>query len=156
VVRQATAASGVVSGDKLRSHRRRAHQDVWELPAATQQVRARGYPHRHGRGRRDALHAIARCIAEVWGNRGQTSMNEKEELAHLRTPSADPKQGMIDYWGQRAEKAEAKAERLQEMWTAQQRLNMQAMDEIKRLRAEAALWEERTKQGAEIISGNVD
>ena len=35
------------------------------------------------------------------------TMTEDEELAHLHAPSADPKQRMIDYWGRRAEKAEA-------------------------------------------------
>jgi hypothetical protein len=39
-------------------------------------------------------------------------MNEKEELAHLTAPSSDPKQRMIDYWGRRAERAEAEIERL--------------------------------------------
>lgn len=40
-------------------------------------------------------------------------MNEAEELAHLTAPSSDPKQRMIDYWGRRAEKAEAKVERME-------------------------------------------
>lgn len=40
-------------------------------------------------------------------------MTEEEELAHLHAPSPDPKQRMIDYWGHRAEKAEAEIERLQ-------------------------------------------
>jgi hypothetical protein len=39
-------------------------------------------------------------------------MNEQEELAHLHTPASDPKQRMIDYWGRRAEKAEAEIGRL--------------------------------------------
>jgi hypothetical protein len=39
-------------------------------------------------------------------------MNEEQELAHLTAPSTDPKQQMIDYWGRRAEKAEAEVERL--------------------------------------------
>lgn len=39
-------------------------------------------------------------------------MNREQELAHLRAPSSDPKQRQIDYWGRRAEKAEAEIERL--------------------------------------------
>lgn len=40
------------------------------------------------------------------------AMNKQEELAHLHAASGDPKQRMIDYWGWRAEKAEAEVERL--------------------------------------------
>jgi multidrug resistance efflux pump len=54
---------------------------------------ADGYPQSYPQGRREG-------------------MNKEEELAHLHTPSADPKQRMIDYWGLRAEKAEAEVERL--------------------------------------------
>lgn len=39
-------------------------------------------------------------------------MTEEEELAHLRAPSADPKQRQVDYWARRAERAEAENERL--------------------------------------------
>lgn len=39
-------------------------------------------------------------------------MTKDEELAHLHAPSPDPKERQIDYWGRRAEKAEAEVERL--------------------------------------------
>ena len=39
-------------------------------------------------------------------------MNKEKELAHLRAPSSDPKQRQVDYWGHRAEKAEAEVEHL--------------------------------------------
>lgn len=47
-------------------------------------------------------------------------MTPEQELAHLTAPSEDPKQRMIDYWGRRAERAEAEAGRLELMlsWIA--------------------------------------
>lgn len=49
-------------------------------------------------------------------DKGFQTMTEDEELAHLRAPSTDPKQQQVDYWGHRAEVAEARLVRLMSGW----------------------------------------
>src|SRR5262249_5142970 len=62
-------------------------------------------------------------------------VTEEEELAHLHMPSSDPKQRMIDYWGHRAEKAEAEVERLRDWGSQEARKAFEAEKEIERLRS---------------------
>jgi cell division protein FtsB len=80
-------------------------------------------------------------------------MTEEQELAHLTAPSTDPKQQMIDYWGHRAEKAEAEVERLKtELQTCRNtaRLNLKVAEdrgaEIESLRAHKKVLEEEVER----------